>query len=307
MCLYTKYVLNPKYKPNKKNNGKPPVCRDKRLLYVPVKCGRCMECRKQKQREWVTRLSEEIRNDNRGLFVTLTINDENFDKLRENEHEDGNDICTRAVRRFLERIRKDTGKSVKHWAITELGDEKGRYHLHGIFFCDPMLIKKHWQYGFVFIGTWVNEATVFYITKYMMKKNEHDPNFIGKIFASKGIGSGYFKRADAKRNQYQEKKTNETYRLRNGAKVSLPQYYRNKIYSESDKEKLWIEKQERGYRYIMGVKVNVDDEKTYNQWLEHFQQMGVDLYKDNPDEWDAAKQRERLRKMKLYRERMRSK
>ena len=34
---------------------------------------------------------------------------------------------------MLERVRKLTGKSVKHWFITELGHEKTeRLHLHGI-------------------------------------------------------------------------------------------------------------------------------------------------------------------------------
>ena len=56
MCLYPTYVKNPKYKPNKKNKGKPPVCKDRRLLYIPTKCGCCIECRKEKQREWRVRL-----------------------------------------------------------------------------------------------------------------------------------------------------------------------------------------------------------------------------------------------------------
>ena len=46
MCLYPTFVKNPKYKPNKKNKGKPPVCKDRRLYYIPVKCGCCIECRK---------------------------------------------------------------------------------------------------------------------------------------------------------------------------------------------------------------------------------------------------------------------
>ena len=55
MCLYPTFVKNPKYKPNKKNKGKPPVCKDRRLLYIPTKCGCCIECRKEKQMESQTR------------------------------------------------------------------------------------------------------------------------------------------------------------------------------------------------------------------------------------------------------------
>lgn len=308
MCLYTKYVENPKYKPNKKNKGHPPECKDPRLRYVPVKCGKCMECRKQKQREWVIRLSEEVRNEKGYIFVTLTINDANYELLQKNKSEDGNDVCTRAIRMFLEKIRKETGKSVKHWFITELGGDNGRIHLHGLMKCSAYIVQKLWGYGYVFIGSFVNEKTVMYITKYMLKQNEHDRNFIGKVLCSKGIGSGYFRRADAKNNAYKENgRTSETYRLRNGARIALPEYFRRKLYSDDERDKLWIEKQEKGYRYIMGEKVFVDNENTYNNLLEFYQRMGRDLYGDDPEEWDAARQRERLRKMKLYRERMKNK
>jgi hypothetical protein len=41
---------------------------------------------------------------------------------------------TEETRRCLERIRKQTGKSLKHWCVTELGEENDRIHLHGIVF-----------------------------------------------------------------------------------------------------------------------------------------------------------------------------
>ena len=111
MCLYTKYVKNPRYVPNKKNKGRPPKLTDERLEYVPASCGKCIECRKRKQREWIARLSEEIRI-NKGIFVTLTISNKSFYELREKKEETENDICTKAMRRFLERIRKETGTSI---------------------------------------------------------------------------------------------------------------------------------------------------------------------------------------------------
>ena len=44
------------------------------------------------------------------------------------------DLATKAIRLCLERVRKQTGKSIKHWFITELGHEKTeRLHLHGVF------------------------------------------------------------------------------------------------------------------------------------------------------------------------------
>ena len=86
---------------------------------------------------------EEIKHDKTGKFITLTFTEGNLIKL---ENETGNNpnnyirynaVATLAVRRFLERWRKKYKKSVKHWLITELGqNETERIHLHGIIFTD---------------------------------------------------------------------------------------------------------------------------------------------------------------------------
>ena len=70
MCLYPKLIRNRRYLPNKKNGGVPPVCPDERLLYVTAACGKCFECMKQKGRAWQVRLSEEIRQDPKAIFLT---------------------------------------------------------------------------------------------------------------------------------------------------------------------------------------------------------------------------------------------
>ena len=133
------------------------------------------ECRKKKAREWRIRLAEEIRH-NKSYFVTLTIDDDNLEMLK-NELEitsvkgNENNIATLALRKFLERCRKKTGKSLKHWCATELGEDRGRIHLHGIFFGNQAaeLTIEKWKYGYVFIGNFVNEKTINYISKYMLR------------------------------------------------------------------------------------------------------------------------------------------
>lgn len=313
MCLYTKYMINRKYLPNKKNKGIPPKCKDMRTYYVPVKCGKCIECRKQKKREWMIRLSEEIRTNPGCLFMTLTFSPEEYSKLAVElygkdtnlNYEEENELCTKAVRRYTELIRYHTGRMPKHWFITEMGEDYDRIHLHGILW-DNRLNAGRWKYGFIYIGTFVTEQTINYITKYMLKAPEKHKHFVGKVLSSKGLGESYIKRRDSTKNRYVAGETNENYRLKSGIKLPLPQYYRNKIYSEEEREKLWIEKQERGYRYIGGEKVNVDDELKYNNLLQYYQRMGIQLFGDNPEEWDAERQRKRLNKMKIYREKMRN-
>ena len=65
----------------KKNQGNVPKCKDERLRYVPTKCGKCIECRKEKARNWRIRLAEELKKSPNALFITLTFNEENYQKL----------------------------------------------------------------------------------------------------------------------------------------------------------------------------------------------------------------------------------
>ena len=61
MCLYPKLIKNKKYTITKKNGGQVPSVTDNRVLLVPVGCGKCIECRKQRSRNWQVRLKEEIK------------------------------------------------------------------------------------------------------------------------------------------------------------------------------------------------------------------------------------------------------
>ena len=294
-CIYPKLVLNPKYLPNKKNGYNPPKCTDERVKYVPVSCGHCIECRKKRRREWQVRLSEELRGgENPPLFVTLTINNDQLERINGEK----NYKATRFVRWFLERIRKETKKSAKHFLVTELGEERGRIHLHGFIWASKELVEKCWIYGFIHIGTFVNEKSINYMTKYMLKKSI-DKNFIPKVFASKGIGKEYLNRTDKQRNTFIEGKTDETYRFRNGSKMYLPQYYRNKIYNDHEKELLWIDKQEKGEVYICGEKTEPATEEYYNL-LKFYQQRGKELHGDNPTEWEYKAYKKRRERLKKY-------
>lgn len=298
MCLYPKLIKNKRYCPTKKNKGVVPPCPDERLRYVTAACGKCYECKKQKGRAWQVRLSEEIRNDPNAIFVTLTISDESWDILKKRYSlSTEEDYIKKMVRLFLERIRKQTKKSVKHWFTTERGENNTeRYHLHGLIWGDANgeLTKSLWQYGFVFIGQYVNEKTINYVTKYITKLDEKHKNFTPITLCSAGIGKGYLNRSDSELNRYREKKTIETYRLRNGTKINLPIYYRNKIYTEEEREKLFLEKIEKGKVWICGIECDITDEETYFKILQEQQLEKQRLHGDDPIEWDIAKYEKKL-------------
>lgn len=304
MCLYPTFVKNPKYKPNKKNKGKPPVCKDRRLYYIPVKCGCCIECRKEKQREWRVRLEEELRS-NFGYFVTLTIAQEQIKNIETDTglkwKENPNEIATRALRLFLERARKDTGKSIRHWCVTELGEKGDRIHLHGIFFGQKSaeLIRKHWKYGFIFIGSYCNSRSVNYMSKYMLKVDVKHPTFKQIVLASKGIGSGYLDRLDYLWQKQNYKNINvATYTFRNGTKMAMPKYYKNKIFTEKEREKMWINNLNRGILWIYGEKVKANDWKTIDNLRTFWQKYGREVMGDDPIAWNAMKERRKEEKQR---------
>lgn len=303
MCLYPKLMNNKKYTINKKNGGViPPIPTksgeiDKRVLQVPIPCGKCKECMKKRSRDWTIRLTEELKTDQIAQFVTLTFNTEALEDLSQEITADGysmdNAIATIAIRRFLERWRKKYKKSVKHWLVTELG--AGRYehlHIHGIIWTsEKEEIKNIWKYGYVFIGEYVSDKTITYITKYITKIDIQHKEYKPKILCSPGLGKSYLNRYDAEKNSYNEEKTNENYTTKMGNKTQLPTYYRNKIYTEEEKEKLWIKKLNENVRYVNGIKINMNTEsEKYYKILETAQKQNEKLgYGSDKIDWNQKK------------------
>lgn len=318
MCLYPKLIENRKYKANKKNGGVIPAVIDKRTLMVPVGCGKCMECKKQKARNWQVRLHEEIRHDNKGKFVTLTFSDESIKELsREITGVTGynldNEIATLATRRFLERWRKKYKKSIKHWLVTELGQNgTENIHIHGLIWTDKPKeeIIKIWKYGFADVkdktnGGYVNERTINYIVKYVNKTDEKHTEYTSKILTSAGIGSKYIERPDAKQNKYNGEKTNETYKTRQGIKLNMPIYYRNKIYTEEEREKLWLQKLNKEERWVCGEKIDISKgEEEYYKTREYYRIKNKRLGYGNNEITEEKLEKKRyeinLRKIKHY-------
>lgn len=267
MCLFTKRIRNPKYLPNQKNGYNPPKCPHPALMYIEVKCGICNDCRKEKRRNWSTRIKEQLRETPNAVFFTGTFAPDRLHELQTKyDTKDKNTIAKKELRLFLERIRKETGKSVTHWVVTELGEDNGRIHIHGIFFSNSMsvyklrgLLWRKWTAGYKFYGKYCNARTANYITKYMLKANSMDAKFRPIVLATKGIGKRYFiDEYNRKRHQYVPKtplfSTIESYRNEYGQNVALPTYYRRKLWTDQEREYLMIEKYEDGTIWVKGSK-----------------------------------------------------
>lgn len=217
-------------------------------------------------------------------FVTLTFSEENLLKYRllaQEELKDetkcdiyltDNTAAKIAIRHYLERVRKRTGKSIKHWFITERGHKNTRrVHVHGIIWASysqrgrgsnkpgDLDLTKEWKNGWTFNGDYVGEKTITYVSKYITKNDKDNKGYKGKICCSPGIGKKYILSYNGLRNRFKGKKTIETYRLSNGKEIGLPMYYRNKIYSDAERERLWMQLLDKEERWVLGKRIDISN------------------------------------------------
>lgn len=264
MCLQPFVIRNKRFIPNKKNNYNPPVAKDDRIKWIEIPCGVCYECLKRKKSDWQVRLINELKfNADKCYFITLTFSDDAINNLAKKYKIDivkgfsENIIATKSIRLFLERIRHYFKKSFKHFFITELGEANDRIHLHGFIWLPGNVtiddLVGCWSYGHYFVGQWVNNTTIGYITKYILKFDS-SKFFMPKILCSKGIGKS------ANYNiKFEGELTKKFIKLDNGYKVAIPNYYKNKLFSESEREELFINSLNSNEFYVMGNKIERKD------------------------------------------------
>ena len=49
--------------------------------------------------------------------------------------------------------------------------------------------------------------------------------------------------------------------MKNGGKLNLPIYYRNKLFTEEEREKLFLDKIEKGIIYVLGTKIDLKNKR----------------------------------------------
>ena len=110
------------------------------------------------------------------------------------------------------------------------------------------------------------------------------------MLCSAGLGKKYINDFTKQRHKYKPQKTIDYYVLTSGDKVNLPIYYRNKVFTEEQREQLWLERLDKHERYVMGIRIPKQDTQEgiekYGKTLEHAQQLNKELgYGDLSDEW----------------------
>ena len=87
-----------------------------------------------------------------------------------------------------------------------------------------------------------------------------------------------------------------------GQQISMPAYYKRKVYTDEQREMLWLMAQEDEYTYIHGEKVRKDDENTIKNLEEYYRKRTQQDMFDNPREWAKRKEEnKRQRRAEAYR------
>lgn len=195
---------------------------------LSVPCGKCAQCLKTKRLGWSVRLLYELENYKESTFVTLTLDDKNLKRFKKTPK--------KPLLLYIDRLRKHLGYRPKYFFVSELGEENGRLHYHGIIFGTSKkefpfeLQRDKWQYGICWFG-YCNAKTCNYIVKYLLKGSNGYKPF---ILCSNGIGKSYLDKPNIESwhiNNFDFR----DYINKNGVLYPLPTYYSNKIYSEDVK------------------------------------------------------------------------
>ena len=84
--------------------------------------------------------------------------------------------------------------------------------------------------------------------------------------------------------------------------MAMPRYYKNKLYSDEEREFIWGIKREDPWTYIHGEKVRKTDEPTIKNLTEYYRRVINKTMMDNPNEWEQRKrENKRQRRAEGYR------
>lgn len=139
------------------------------------------------------------------------------------------------------------------------------------------------------------------MTKYVNKIDKKHKEYKPIILTSPGIGANYINTRAAEKNILTQ---NETYRTTTGHEIALPIYWRNQLFTDQDREELWLKKLNKEERWVDGVKYDISKtDKDYKRAVEEARRKNTQLgYGTRPNE--NRKQYEEQRREIMYQTRL---
>ena len=224
-------------------------------LYIDVPCGICHSCQRRRLNGYRLRLLEEMSQHPRNAFVTLTFHDDYLRYL----DEECNGNYNKPVLQWLDNLRKQFGKGIRHWFVCEFGSLHGRPHYHGILFNIPEELTAdaiistwnchragsrktkvdQWSLdnnarGVAYVGNYCNELTAHYICKYITK--DCSPGYdkpVPRIISSRGLGLSYVTPSNIDAH-HRHGKLMPYITTSNDYVVPLPRYLSSRIFTEDE-------------------------------------------------------------------------
>ena len=202
-----------------------------------VPCGKCVICQLKRLDDWTFRILAEKESAVNAYFVTLTYNDEHLPEF----------VNKRDIQLFFKRLRKACRSGgLKYFITSEYGETNNRPHYHAIIFnVFPKNIKyylrmndlfeKVWQNGYTYTVSDVNESSIRYVVKYILKENIDEDKKSSLFYTmSKNLGINFLKngRKNNIRNRFD---SNVNFA---GRKWHLPRYYKEKVFSRGQRQAL---------------------------------------------------------------------
>lgn len=214
--------------------------KEEEYAHIPLPCGRCPDCVGRRVSGWSFRLMQEDKRSSRSVFLTLTYN-EDFVPMTEKNFMTLDKVH---VQLFMKRLRKRCDEKLKYFAVGEYGGKSFRPHYHMILFnADIEQCEKSWSLydypiGHLHYGD-VTGASIGYTLKYMSKPSriplhQNDDRLPEFSLMSKRLGDNYLTPRMIK--WHKASLADRMYcNIEGGKKISMPRYYKEKIYNEEER------------------------------------------------------------------------
>lgn len=224
--------------------------------YNRVPCGTCPECHQSKVDEWKFRFKYELRDAVAPLFITLTYNNENLFYTLDRQPT----LHKRDVQLFIKRLRKAhsmvSSLKLRYLAVGEYGSKRGRPHYHVCLLnLEPQfryliarawtrtchVTKKSWSIGRIDIKGLYSVGAANYVMKYMNKQSPHlrKNDLRSKEFKVASINFGLSYLTPTIMAYHRAAVENCYITHPNGYKMSMPRWYKTKVYNAESSIKYW--------------------------------------------------------------------
>lgn len=255
-----------------------------RRTRLNVPCGKCSICRKRRALDWVIRLQEEEKASRSVYFVTLTYNEHTVPLLKDGRQT----LVKKDLQDFINSLRQIA--PFRYFAIGEYGEKGERPHYHLLLFnfipiVDPKkknvvyhknydkittdmlmanvdvegIILKAWKKGIVQVQP-MDGGAIGYLANYCVDPTvKADDDLQQSVFAlmSKKPPIGYQYYQNKQTQYYHRQGIEKMHYTNNGYRVALPRIYKNKLYTQREREaynEMIQQKEAREFQMVRDLK-----------------------------------------------------